>query len=103
MACRRCSDCQGAEHHWMPNPDFGNGEELGPEWDDSEKPDRPDYAFVCKHCPAVGGECQACHGEGMPDDEDDEFDETEFFEDCEACGGSGVIAGLAFTEWRNDR
>ena len=34
--CRRCSDCEGMEHHWMPD------------CDDTGEP-----VMVCKHCPAT--------------------------------------------------
>lgn len=49
MTCRRCSECPGAEHHWMDNYDAR--EETDPQ-------------FACKHCDVVGDECEACEGEG---------------------------------------
>jgi len=39
-ACRRCSECPDASHHWMSGFDAG-------EWDHSPEP-RP--IWVCKHC-----------------------------------------------------
>ena len=36
-ACRRCSDCEGSEHHWMPDVD-----------DETDEP-----VMVCKHCEAT--------------------------------------------------
>lgn len=39
-ACRRCSECPDASHHWMPDFDAG-------EWEHSPEP-RPIWA--CKHC-----------------------------------------------------
>ena len=46
VACRRCSECVGQEHHWMENDDFE---------------DESDPEFACKHCDAK------CHAIG--DDE----------------------------------
>lgn len=90
VECRRCSECPDGPHHWMPNGDFGDG-------DDPRRPETADYAFICKHCPAVAGECPDCQGEGaatfVRGDEDVEAD-------CPRCAGWGVIEGLAFTEWR---
>jgi hypothetical protein len=34
--CRRCSICEGADHHWMPDCEEDTGEPI----------------MVCKHCPA---------------------------------------------------
>jgi DnaJ-class molecular chaperone len=92
----------------MPNPDFGNGEPPDPEWDESEAPQNPDYAYTCKHCDALGGECYTCDGEGeivesvnclAPDGR--EFpDEVE--SECPTCQGHGVLIGLAYTGWRED-
>lgn len=49
VPCRRCSDCRGAEHHWIDNSEC-----YGPE----------DPSHECKHCDAFGNECEACAGEG---------------------------------------
>jgi hypothetical protein len=35
--CRRCSLCEGMDHHWMAHCDDGT----------------PDPIMVCKHCPAT--------------------------------------------------
>lgn len=35
--CRRCSECEGEDHHWIENTDFS---------------DEGDPEFQCKHCPA---------------------------------------------------
>jgi hypothetical protein len=56
--CRTCSDCVGCSHHWVESP-------MELEWD-------PTYA--CKHCDALGDECQLCDNEG-----------------CSACNHEGVI------------
>lgn len=100
--CQRCSECRDAEHHWLPNPGFGDGDE--PDEDEDEdgdaEPQNPDYAFVCKHCPAVGGECPECDGDGVTSYPTLDGDDVE--EDCPKCLGWGVIEGLAFTEWRDD-
>jgi hypothetical protein len=86
--CRRCSECKGQDHHWLDNPDFGNG-------DDPDDPASVDYQFTCKHCPAMGGECPDCDGLGIQDDdiEDDR--------DCPRCQGVGIVDGLACTTWRD--
>ena len=47
--CRRCSECTGADHHWMDNSEC-----MGPE----------DPMYCCKHCDAFGDECETCDGEG---------------------------------------
>lgn len=90
MACRRCSECMGSEHHWMSNPGFGDGEEGSR---------NPDYEFICKHCPALGGECDECDGEGATtrsiDDDDVEID-------CPKCEGWGIVIGLGYTGWREE-
>jgi hypothetical protein len=65
MACRRCSVCEGQEHHWIDNYDFGaEGAPLGA------------YPFVCKHCPAVGDYYSDVEGVDVIDDEDDRIVEV---------------------------
>jgi hypothetical protein len=96
MACRRCSECQEAEHHWIENPDFGYGEEI----DGFAPPEHPDYSHACKHCEALGGQCPECDGDGtvgVPRFESDDTEET-----CARCKGVGVIEGLACTGWRDE-
>ena len=67
-ACRRCSVCDGATHHWMVDTD----EQDPPRWD-----------YACKHCPVIGNSCTTCDG-------DDEADP-----DCVACHGEGaVVCGI---------
>lgn len=45
--CRRCSGCEGMDHHWMPecDDDINDGEPF----------------MACKHCPAT---------RDIPDDEE---------------------------------
>jgi len=38
IVCRRCSECEGQEHHWIENDDFE---------------DEGDPEFSCKHCDAL--------------------------------------------------
>jgi hypothetical protein len=70
--CRRCSECQDSEHHWIDN-DECSGED--------------DPAHACKHCDALGDECEMCDGEGGRTSEDGEQLAL-----CPACKGHGVVA-----------
>lgn len=71
MTCRRCSDCPDADHHWIDNSEC-----YGPE----------DPQFCCKHCDALGDECETCDGEGG------RYVETaERTVLCPPCKGYGVI------------
>lgn len=47
-ACRRCVDCEGMDHHWMPDCDEEGGNSV----------------MVCKHCDAT---------RDMTDEDDDGF------------------------------
>lgn len=70
--CRRCSECEGARHHALPNGDFGN--------DDAPEELR-DFDFCCKHCETLGKECPECYSEG-----------TDLLGNpCGTCDGEGVI------------
>jgi len=60
--CRRCSECEGAEHHWIDNTDFE---------------DEGDATHVCKHCQVLGDECEECCGLGEAT--------------CPDCKGEGVL------------
>ena len=71
--CRRCSECDGAPHHALPNTSYG---------DDDAPEELRDVEVVCKHCDAVGSFCHACDGDGFTFDGDDE--------PCPACDGLGV-------------
>jgi hypothetical protein len=77
VKCRRCSECVGADHHWL---------------DDFEV-EGIDYA--CKHCPAVGIACLVCDGSGL--DPEDETDCTL----CEACDGEGVVMTGTDPDWED--
>lgn len=68
--CRRCSDCHGAEHHWIDNADV----------------DLDDATHACKHCDAVGDECETCDGEGGRTSEDGHALGL-----CPRCKGHGVV------------
>ena len=52
--CRRCTECEGEEHHWMVI--LGEAESDG-----------DDITIPCKHCDATthGVDCEAC-GEIVP-------------------------------------
>jgi hypothetical protein len=56
-------------HHWL---------------EDVEEAENPTYTHGCKHCCAVGWECDWCDGSGL--DEEDTNDETP----CAVCEGEGV-------------
>jgi hypothetical protein len=45
-ACRRCSECEGEEHHWLE----ASFDDFDDEIDDDVIDDLPEYE--CKHCPA---------------------------------------------------
>ena len=62
--CPKCEVCNGASHHWI--------EHL------SRNPSAPSYA--CKHCDALGEECETCGGCERPDG----FT-------CPDCDGEGVV------------
>lgn len=69
--CRQCSECDG-NHHWLDNSEC-----YGPD----------DPSHVCKHCDALGDECDGCGGSG------EDF-ETAL---CAECGGYGVIVAATPT------
>jgi hypothetical protein len=78
MTCRRCSECEGQDHHWLDNQDFGN--------DPDEAEDPTGNQYVCKHCEAVGNECNECEGEGEIMD-----DEACHGSECPVCDGRGIV------------
>jgi hypothetical protein len=60
-ACRRCSECVGAEHHWLdhvtyPGQDDGEGSTYETEF----------VGFICKHCETVAVLCDECDGPIYP-------------------------------------
>ena len=71
MTCRRCSECAGQLHHWLDNDEC-----YGPR----------DATHACKHCDALGDECETCGGEGGRTREDGESLGL-----CPHCKGYGVI------------
>lgn len=81
--CRRCSVCEGASHHWLDNPDFGNDQ--NPPSD--AEPYNSEATHVCKHCDALGMECEACDGSGV----DAGMELSGEDETCSECKGEGVI------------
>ena len=81
MSCRRCSDCIGHDHHWLPNDDFGNDDP-----DESWEMEGPaDVMYTCKHCPALGDECETCDGSG------EVTNDGCIYVDCPKCDGVGII------------
>lgn len=68
--CRRCTECEGLEHHWIENT-----------WDDEGPEDQPQ--FTCKHCDVYGEECPECGQDFM--------DEVVAENECEVCKGYGII------------
>lgn len=72
MTCRRCNECAESAHHWLDNGDFENSK------DNANKP--TGNSHVCKHCDAVGDECEDCDGIG---------DSGGIV--CKQCNGEGVV------------
>lgn len=90
--CRRCSECQGEEHHWLED---GSPAEECPHGEAGEQSmatnngwckmcidEAPDY--VCKHCPATGEMCMNC---SLMEPEVEPID-------CKECRGTGVILNV---------
>ncbi len=83
-ACQRCSECEGHSHHWLNNPDLGN--------DPADSDERTDVTHVCKHCPAVGNECELCGGTGEGDEEPGAWADGDCdYPECPECHGEGVV------------
>lgn len=80
MMCKRCSDCRGMSHHWMPNYYF----------DDEDFEDNS-TTHCCKHCDAVGNECHECCGEGEVDSGGTDERGSFLSLPCLECNGEGVI------------
>jgi hypothetical protein len=57
--CRRCTDCEGLDHHWMADCDEETGLPV----------------MVCKHCEATREMTDADFDE--PDDDDDDLDDED--------------------------
>ena len=45
--CRRCVECEGMTHHWIPNFDYGN---------DEVSQNLANAEHICKHCGSLGYE-----------------------------------------------
>lgn len=80
--CRRCTECEGRTHHWIP--DLHDSEDL----DDEDR--LLQGAYGCKHCDQRGEECPVCGGEGGEYLDPDEAPNS-WFELCGCCKGEGVI------------
>ena len=80
--CRRCSECNGASHHWIYNSVFGN---------ESEERENNAVTHVCKHCNAVGIECEECNGEGVVDSGGVQPWGEWINVPCPECNGEGVV------------
>jgi hypothetical protein len=76
-SCMRCGECENSDHHWLPNPDFGN--------DPDESEHSVEHSHICKHCPVYGDECPACKGTGCNGDP-----KNMATKDCPECDGDGV-------------
>jgi hypothetical protein len=84
MACRRCSECEWSVHHWMENGDFGADDE-DPDYLEDEHRSPTGNMYICKHCPAVGDDCELCDGSG-------EVESASGAElPCFGCGGDGIV------------
>lgn len=88
-ACRRCSECVGAVHHWLENDDFGFPSDAY-----SDRPEATGNEYVCKHCPAVGDACEVCNGTGGHSDPDNK---------CPCCKGDGIVSvsPMTFEKWED--
>lgn len=83
-ACRRCGECIGCDHHWMEEVTYATYDENDDPLDAEPIADR-----VCKHCPAIGNECEECGGYGVIDGENEAGQDVEA--DCPECDGRGII------------
>lgn len=77
-ACRRCSECEGASHHWMEADVYDEGD--------------PEYE--CKHCDTIGRECDGCCGDGIVEDDGSGAGECP----CPMCQGEGVVVCVSDKE-----
>jgi hypothetical protein len=78
MTCRRCSECPGADHHWIESV-YGD-----------EPINESSPSHICKHCDATGDECDACDGEGGEVVDIGERDNGGVAL-CPPCKGHGVV------------
>lgn len=77
--CPRCEECRNSSHHWLFNEDYGLTAETLAELDEEERAlvSSTTHTHTCKHCTAVGMECDECRGEGGEDEDEDE-DEDDY-------------------------
>lgn len=66
--CRRCTECQGQEHHFLPLA----------EWDEQAE----EFYYPCKHCDARARCCSECEDAIWP-----------VVEGVERCGYCAEISG----------
>jgi len=58
--CPRCSECVGAEHHWLEHAEH-------PDQSDDETTITEEFAgFICKHCEVKADLCEECDGPIFP-------------------------------------
>ena len=93
MPCRRCSECEGMTHHWLP---------------DCDDAVPPTYTAVCKHCEAVGDECPVCadnEDDLEEDDLEEDEEELEAAELCRCCHGAGIVylRDIPLCAWCDER
>lgn len=88
--CPRCGECKGSDHHWMEEATYATYDENDDPLDAEPIGDR-----VCKHCPAIGNECEECGGHGTIDGENESGQDVEGL--CEKCDGQGIILVLPAT------
>ncbi len=55
VGCRRCSECEGENHHWIEHCD-----------DPAEVGENAFVGYVCKHCDARVEMCDSCDGPDEP-------------------------------------
>lgn len=59
-ACRRCSECEGEEHHWLECVEHPSMS------DDDEQFIEEFVGFICKHCEEKAHQCDGCDGPIFP-------------------------------------
>lgn len=87
--CRRCSNCEGVDHHWHPNLWLGHAE--------ADSGLRPDAPFICAHCGVYGDDCDYCGGSG-----EIETDNNGPIGACPICKGSRAVPSFNVEVSRRD-
>ena len=91
QTCRRCSECQGENHHWLEH------------CDDPAEVAEPFVGYVCKHCDARAEMCDACSGAVEPGHVCDFGEEGPFVcPGCHAVGGEKCAPGCIDDEIARD-